>query len=142
MGDIARQQADITKTRLYVAQRLKMEGAGKEKMHEGRSASLKNRKENPFLLDTCLSPPRRQFFETVKRMKIEENEGQFFFKKLFHIPPVPSFHSNRFHNTVTSKGACGSVYAFLTRLRPHKRKPRGDTEIKKGSWEEEGLQGR
>lgn len=28
---------------------------------------------------------------------------------------------------------CGSVYAFLTRLRPHKRKPRGDTEIKEGA---------
>lgn len=74
---------------------------------------------------------QKAIFETEKRMTIEENEGQFFFKKLFHIPPVPSFHSNHFHNTVTSKGACGFVYAFLTRLRPHKRKPRGDTEIKK-----------
>lgn len=102
---------------------------------------LSKRKENPFLVGHKPAASQKAISETGKRMKRKENEGRFFFKKLFHIPPVPSFHGNHFHNTVTSEGGCGSVYAFLTRLRPHKRKPRGDTEIKKGAGKKRVYRG-
>lgn len=108
----------------------------------GRFASFKKARERkPIFVRHMPVSSQKAISETEKRMTIEENEGQYFFKKLCHIPPVPSFYSNHFHNTVTSEGACGSMYAFLTRLRLHKRKPRGDTEIKKGAGKKRVYRG-
>lgn len=67
-------------------------------------------------------------------MKIGENEGQFFFKKLFHIPPVPSFHGNRFRNTVTFRGCLWFRVCVSDKVAAAQKKSRrGDTEIKKGA---------
>lgn len=87
---------------------------------------------------------RRQFLR-LKRMKIKEKKMKddiYLFLKLFHIPLVLRFHSNHFHNTVTFEGACGAAYVFLTRLWPHKRKPRGDTERKKREGKKRVYRGR
>lgn len=96
----------------------------------------------PAVSQEAISTASSDRERTEEGMKIEEKKRGDMKKKVFHIPLVLRFHGNHFQNTVAAESACGAAYVFLTRLRPHKRKPRGDTERKKREGKKLGCRGR
>lgn len=76
-------------------------------------------------------------------MKIEEkNEGQNTKNPRFSTFHWCCCHGNHFHNTVAVKSAYGAACTFLTRLQPHKGKPRGDTERTRRKGKKGSCRGR